>query len=217
MSSDQYNKDWYFSLLAEHICNGLLNTLTPNVTQVLVSYLEQKNLQCLESVLLNLDLNCLDLNQVLNICKHRRLYDAWIHITTKTMGDYTSVFTEFLHELTPDNHKLGNTMLVYVSSCLAGYGYPKGTIPEKDIPRVKHDILRCLEAIHSVNAKENELTYPYLRSLLLYNTRECFNLIELAFGENEFSGEMGLLQRKRLIEILIQIVQPPQFNVNYFN
>lgn len=181
---------------------------------MLVSYLEQKNLQTLESVLINLNLNCLDLNQVLNICKRKKLYDSWIHITTKTMGDYTSVFTEFLDELTPDNHKLGNTMLVYVSSCLAGLGYPKGVIPEKDILRVKHDVLRCLEATHSVNAKENEMTYPYLRALLIYNTRECFNLIELAFAEDEFLGEMGLLQRKRLIEILIQIVQPPQFNVN---
>lgn len=204
-------------MLAEHICNGSLCYLTPNVTQVLVTYLEQKNLQTLESVLLNLDLNCLDLNQVLNICKQKQLYDAWIHITTKTMADYTSVFTEFLHELTPNNHKLGNTMLVYVSSCLAGLGYPKGTIPQTHILRVKHDILRCLEAIHSINSKENELTYPYLRALLLYNTRECFNLIELAFTESEFSGEMGLLQRKRLIEILIQIVQYPQFNVSNIN
>lgn len=168
----------------------------------------------LESVLLQLDLSCMDLNQVLNICKQKRLYEAWIHITTNTIGDYTSAFTEFLGELTPENHKLGNTMLVYVSACLAGLAYPKGVIPKNDVLRVKYDVLRCLEATHSVNSKENEQTYPYLRALLMYNTRECLNVVELAFTEDEFSGEMGLLQRQRLIQILLQIVAPPDFNVS---
>lgn len=104
-------------------------------------------------------------------------------------------------------------MLVYVSSCFAGLGYPKGKIPEKDVHRAKHDILRCLEAPRSVRS-ENEQLYPYLRALLNYNVRECLNVISLAFTEAEFSGEIGLLQRKRLVEILLQIVKSPEFNVS---
>ncbi|XP_030753791.1 vacuolar protein sorting-associated protein 8 homolog [Sitophilus oryzae] len=214
VSIDPNNLDWYYTLLTDHICNGGLKILWPSVCQTLVTNLEHKDPQLLESVLLSLDISCLDLHQVLTVCKRLKLYNAWIHITTKTLGDYAGPLIEFLCELTPDNNRLGNTMLVYVSSCLAGLGYPTGTIPENDIPRVKYDVLRCLETLHSVNGKSDEGSYPYLRALLRYNTRECLNVVELAFTEAEFSGEMGLLQRQRLICILLEIVSPPEFTDN---
>ncbi|XP_045462002.1 vacuolar protein sorting-associated protein 8 homolog [Harmonia axyridis] len=211
ISNDYYNQDWYYFLLTDHIVNGKLTSLTPFIAQCLVSHLEKKDVQTLENVLLMLEISCLDLHQVLTICKRYKLYNAWIHITTKTLGDYTSPITEFLSELTPANLRLGNTMLVYVSSCLAGLGYPNGNIPKEDITRVKFDVLRCLEALHSINGTEHEKTYPYLRSLLKFNMRECLNVIELAFTEVVFSGEMGLLHRQRLVNILMQIVTPPEF------
>ncbi|KAL3276254.1 hypothetical protein HHI36_020969 [Cryptolaemus montrouzieri] len=212
VSNDYYNQDWYYFLLIEHIVNGKLTSLTPFIAQSLVSHLEKKDVQTLENVLLILEISCLDLHQVLTICKKYKMYNAWIHITTKTIGDYTSPLTEFLSELTPANQRLGNTMLVYVSSCLAGLGYPNGNIPKEEITRVKFDILRCLEALHSINGSQNEKTYPYLRALLKFNMRECLNVIELAFTEVEFSGEMGLLQRQRLVQILMEIVKPPEFS-----
>lgn len=215
ISIDQNTQDWYFTLLTDHICNGTLTYLSPAVAQSLVYHLERKDLQVLENVLLSLDISCLDLHQVLSICKKVKLYNAWIHITTKTLGDYTSPLTEFLTELTPDNNKLGNTMLVYVSACLAGLGYPTGNIPAKDVTRVKHDVLRCLETAHSINITENEQIYPYLRALLKYNTRDCLNVVELAFKEVEFSGEMGHLQRQRLVQILMQIIAAPEFTVSH--
>ncbi|RZC37353.1 vacuolar protein sorting-associated protein 8 -like [Asbolus verrucosus] len=212
VSSDQNNQDWYYTLLTDHIDNGLLSNISPAVAQTLVTYLEKKDAHILENVLLSLDITCLDLHQSLSICKKRKLYDAWIHLTTKTIGDYASPLTEFLSELTPINHRLGNTIIVYVSSCLAGLGYPSGKIPLKDIPRVKHDILRCLETVHSIQGSEDEPTYPYMRALLKFNTREFLNVVGLAFTEVEFSGDMGLLQRQRLIQILMQIVIPPEFS-----
>ncbi|CAH1179624.1 unnamed protein product [Phaedon cochleariae] len=212
VSTDQNNEEWYYNLLTDYICGGTLSTLNPFVAQNLVKYLESKDPQSLEKVLLTLDIACLDLHQVLKICRNLKMYNAWIHITTKTIRDFTSPLSEFLCELTPDNHKLGNIMLVYVSSCLAGLGYPTGNLPESDIPRVKQDILRCLETTHSMNCSPNEPTYPYLRALLKYNTRECLNVIELAFTEVEFSGEMGHLQRQRLVQILLQIVTSGEFS-----
>lgn len=74
-------------------------------------------------------------------------------------------------------------------------------------------MLRCLETLHSIKSNEDEKTYPYLRSLLKFNMRECLNVIELAFTEVEFSGEMGLLHRQRLVNILMQIVTSPEFSV----
>lgn len=78
---------------------------------MLVSYLENKDTQSLENVLLSLDVSCLDLHQVLKLCKKLKLFNAWIHVTTKTLKDYISPLIEFLHLLTPDNHKLGKVFL----------------------------------------------------------------------------------------------------------
>ncbi|XP_060519247.1 vacuolar protein sorting-associated protein 8 homolog isoform X1 [Cylas formicarius] len=212
VSTDSHNLEWYYALLSDHICAGTLKELAPTVSQMLVRYLADKDHQLLERVLLSLDIGCLDLHQALKLCKKLGLYNAWIHITTKTLGDYTSPLIEFLADLTPTNNRLGNTMLVYVSSCLAGLGYPTGNIPETEVARVKHDILRCLETVHSINGKADEPIYPYLRALLRYNIRECLNVIELAFTEDEFAGEMGLLQRQRLVQILSQVVAVPDFS-----
>ncbi|XP_072393268.1 vacuolar protein sorting-associated protein 8 homolog [Diabrotica undecimpunctata] len=212
ISTDQSKKDWYYTLLTDQICSGSLTVLSPLIAQQLVRYLEERDCETLENVLLSLDISCLDLHQVLKICKKLKMYNAWIHITTGTLKDYTSPLTEFLCDFTPDNHKLGNILLVYVSSCLAGLGYPSGNIPDNEAARVKFDVLRCLETTHSIKCNTDEPIYPYLRALLKYNTRDCLNVVELAFSQPEFSGEMGLLQRQRLVQILMQIVKPGDFS-----
>lgn len=130
------------------------------------------------------------------------------------MEDYTLPITELINKLTPEKHNLGNTILVYISSCLAGLAYPRGKIHPTQIARVKHDVLRCLTVVHSKCAKDDELPYPFLRALLKYNTREFLNVINLAFSEAEFAGELGKIQRQRIIQILLQIVVPPEFNVS---
>lgn len=129
------------------------------------------------------------------------------------MEDYTAPIVELLPKLTPVNHSLGNTILVYISSCLAGLAYPSGKIHPSLVAKVKHDVFRCLTVVHSNCAKDDELPYPYLRGLLKYNTREFLNVVELAFSEAEFAGELGKIQRQRIINILLQIVVPPEFEV----
>lgn len=209
--------NWFFTIITEYICQGELTYINPSVAQALVSHhVDEHSLERLEQVLLSVEIDCLDLNQVLKICKTHSLYDAWIHFVTKAMEDYTSPITELLPKLTPDNHSLGNTILVYISSCLAGLAYPNGKIHPAQVARVKHDVLRCLTVIHSNCAKDDELPYPYLRELLKYNAREFLNVVELAFSEAEFAGELGKIQRQRIIQILLQIVIPPEFQVNRY-
>lgn len=215
VSNDPQLSNWYFTIVTDHVCHGDLTSLNPSVSQAIVKYhVREGTLKRLELFLLSLEIDCLDLNQVLKICRNHALYDAWIHFVTKAMEDYTAPLTELLPLLTPDNHCLGNTMLVYISSCLAGLAYPRGKILPSQIGRVKHDILRCLTVAHSNCAKDDELPYPYLRALLKYNTRECLNAVELAFSEAEFAGELGKMQRQRIIQILLQVVKPPEFEVN---
>ena len=64
-----------------------------------------------------------------------------------------------------DSHiALGNKLLVYISSCLAGRAYPlSGDVPAEDNQRVRHDVFKCVTCLHSKNASDSEQSYPYLR------------------------------------------------------
>lgn len=66
--------------------------------------------------------------------------------------------------------------------------------------------MRTLTAPHSISASDNELPYPFLRELLKFDTRETLNVLSLAFMEKEFSSELGMSQRQRIINILLEII-----------
>lgn len=64
-----------------------------------------------------------------------------------------------------------------------------------------------------MKAAENELPYPFLRALLKFDTRETLNVLSLAFMEREFSSELGMSQRQRIINILLEIIDDDQDDV----
>lgn len=74
--------------------------------------------------------------------------------------------------------------------------------------------MRTLTAPHSRNASDNELPYPYLRALLTFDTRETLNVLSIAFMEKEFNSELGMSQRQRIINILLEIIDGKQENVS---
>ncbi|XP_055626789.1 vacuolar protein sorting-associated protein 8 homolog [Toxorhynchites rutilus septentrionalis] len=206
------NTDHYLTIIARHIECDDLNSIAPSVAQILCDYLWQKgHIARLEDLILKLDWQCLDLHQVLTISRKEKLYRAQMYLNTKALGDYTVSLTDLIPLIcggSDNNTHLGNCLLVYISSCLAGRGYPSGDIALEMIATVKHEVLRCLTVTHSKQAPEGELPYPYLRTLLEFDTRETLNVVSLAFQEKEFNGELGLSQRQRIINILLEILTP---------
>lgn len=89
---------------------------------------------------------------------------------------------------------------------MAGRGYPIGEVPKDDVQQVKYEMFKCLTNLHSKDADDSELPYPYLRTLIHFDTREFLNVVSLAFTEPEFTSEVGLRQRQRLIDILLHIM-----------
>lgn len=67
--------------------------------------------------------------------------------------------------------------------------------------------------MHSNHGIDSEATYPYLRALLQFDTRETLNVLSLAFQEKEFSGELGQSHRQRIVNILMNIMVPEHFKV----
>ncbi|XP_075164804.1 vacuolar protein sorting 8 isoform X2 [Haematobia irritans] len=202
------NKELFLHHITGHIESDDIRQVNPIISQALVEYWLKISPKKLEDVILKMDWTCLDLNQVLKAAKKYKLYKAQIYLNANALHDYTMSLTELIPLIDKEPTDLGNCLLVYISSCLAGRGYPQGDIPEELIQNVKHDVLRCLTSLHSTTSEPDELPYPYLRALLKFDTRETLNVISLAFQEKEFGGELGFSQRKRIINILLEIMTP---------
>ncbi|EFN62096.1 Vacuolar protein sorting-associated protein 8-like protein [Camponotus floridanus] len=212
-------KTSYLHALEAPLLDGSLQSkLPPLIAQQLVTLYDQEDkVESLESIIVLLNVDCLDIHQVTTICRQRGLWEALIYLQTTALGDFTAP----IHQLVPvlqnllrdpitvpsrDCIKLGNAILVYTSCCLAGRGFPKDELPEGIPQKAKADILRALLSQHSSLANDTERQYPYLRTLLQFDAKGFLDVIAIAFQEPEFTSEMGLRQRQRLIDILLSIV-----------
>lgn len=220
------SQDLYLNLITQYIESDALKFISPIISQALIEYWSkisslENRLDRLETIILKLDWRCLDLHQTLTVSKKEHLFKAQIHLNSKALSDYTISIIELLPLVTSleydEGRALGNNLLVYISSCLAGRSYPSGEIEPNSVTSVKYDILRILTVTHSMNSDENQKPYPYLRLLLHFDTRETLNVLSLAFQEKEFASDLGLSQRQRIINILMEIMSTEEEDVSNFN
>ncbi|XP_057331528.1 vacuolar protein sorting-associated protein 8 homolog [Microplitis mediator] len=218
-------KGYYLRALEGPLLDGSLPPrLPPLIAQQLVSlYDKEKKYKSLQTIIVLLEIDCLDIHQVTTLCRERCLWEGLIHLQTVALGDYTAPIHQLIpvlqnylinsnkslsSSLSSDCIKLGNALLVYASCCLAGRGFPRGDLPEGQSQRAKAQVLGALLSQHSSLAEDNERQYPYLRTLLRFDPRGFLDVIAMAFQEPEFKTEMGYRQRQRLIDILLSIVIP---------
>lgn len=198
----------YLLAVTQHICDGTLAGIAPAVAQALCAYWERADPERLEQLVLLLDWRCLDLHQVLTAVRREKLWQAQIYLNATALNDYCVSLVDLVPLILEEDRRLGNYLLVYVSSCLAGRRFPRGEIDADRQAMVKHEVLRCLTAVHSNGAAADEMPYPYLRTLLRFDTRDTLNVLALAFAEKEFSGELGQSHRQRFVHILLEIMSP---------
>ncbi|XP_054013291.1 vacuolar protein sorting-associated protein 8 homolog [Hylaeus anthracinus] len=221
VSESEGLKASYLHALESPLLDGSLRPrLPPLIAQHLVTlYDQEKKVDSLQAIIVLLDVDCLDIHQVTTICRQRGLWGALIHLQTTALGDFTApihqlvpilqnLLTNSKDSLSRDSIQLGNAILVYASCCLAGRGFPRDELPEGKSQRAKSDVLRALLSQHSTLANDTERQYPYLRTLLQFDAKGFLDVIAIAFQEPEFTSEMGLRQRQRLIDILLSIVMP---------
>ncbi|XP_014767622.1 vacuolar protein sorting-associated protein 8 homolog isoform X2 [Octopus bimaculoides] len=214
---DVIAKDTFLECLEPYILDDKLSSIPPTVMKDFVEHYEGKGmLESVEACIVHLEVTTLDIHHIVHLCWNHGLYDAIIYVYNKGMNDYTTPLEELLilleaaintgKQLTDDQIRLGNKLLVYISYCLAGRGYPLGDIPEEFIPEVKEQVFKCVSCLHRTKSKENEPAYPHLRTLLQFDTIEFLNVLALAFEEPEFNTDEGIQKRQRVIDILLQVM-----------
>ncbi|XP_033098288.1 vacuolar protein sorting-associated protein 8 homolog [Anneissia japonica] len=210
----------FLECLEPYILNDRLTSITPAVMKDFVDHYQMKGMvQNVEACIVHMDVASLDIHQVVSLCWSHGLYDAIIYVYNKGMQDYTTPLEDLLKklniavqagkQLTDQQVRLGNKLLVYISCCLAGRAYPLGDIPHFLVNQVKDGVWKCLTQLHTEEQPPDEPVYPHLRTLLGFDTREFLNVLALAFEEPEFKVQdipYGVQSRQKIVDILLQIM-----------
>ncbi|XP_062286275.1 vacuolar protein sorting-associated protein 8 homolog [Scomber scombrus] len=209
------------SLESYIIVDRLGHLTTPIMKDLLAHYHDNGLMNSLERCIVHLDVTNLDIQQVIRVCWENQLYDAMLYVFNRGMNDYITPMEKLFavigppltegRSLTDDEVVMGNKLLVYISCCLAGRAYPLGDIPEDLVVQVKNQVFDFLIRLHSADSSEEEQVFPYIHTLLHFDTREFLNVLAMTF-EDFKNDKQALEYQQRTVDILLQVmVDNPDF------
>ncbi|XP_056587442.1 vacuolar protein sorting-associated protein 8 homolog [Triplophysa dalaica] len=206
----------FLESLEPYILNERIGCLTAPVMRDLLSYFHENGMmESVEGCLVHMDITNLDIKQVVKMCWDNQLYDAMIYVFNSGINDYVSPMEKLFQAICPPLHEgkpltdehvvIGNKLLVYISCCLAGRAYPLGDISEDLVPQVKKQVFEFLIRLHSVEAAQEEEVYPFIRTLLHFDTQEFLNVLALTF-EDFKNDKKALEYQQRIVDILLKVM-----------
>ncbi|XP_037322281.1 vacuolar protein sorting-associated protein 8 homolog isoform X1 [Pungitius pungitius] len=215
-------KGVFLESLESYIVGDRLGHLTtPIMRDLLAHYHSNGMMDSLERCIVHLDVTSLDIQQVVQVCWENQLYDAMIYVFNSGMNDYITPMEKLFAVIGPqlragrslkdEEVVMGNKILVYISCCLAGRAYPLGDIPEDLVVQVKNQVFEFLIRLHSADSLEEEEVFPFIRTLLHFDSREFLNVLAMTF-EDFKNDKQALEYQQRIVDILLQVmVDNPDF------
>uniref|UniRef100_A0A8C9SP09 VPS8 subunit of CORVET complex n=1 Tax=Scleropages formosus TaxID=113540 RepID=A0A8C9SP09_SCLFO len=209
-------KGVFLESLEPYILSERIGCLTAPIMRDLLSHFQENGMMdSVENCLVHMDITSLDIQQVVQMCWEHQLYDAMIYVFNSGMNDYISPMEKLFQvigpplregrPLTDEQVVMGNKLLVYISCSLAGRAYPLGDIPEDLVPLVKNQVFEFLIRLHTPEAPEEEEVYPYIHTLLHFDTREFLNVLALTF-EDFKNDKQALEYQQRIVDILLKVM-----------
>uniref|UniRef100_A0A8C4UVW4 VPS8 subunit of CORVET complex n=1 Tax=Falco tinnunculus TaxID=100819 RepID=A0A8C4UVW4_FALTI len=221
MSENSVAKGIFLECLEPYILSDKLMGITAQVMKDLLLHFQDKNrLENLEACIVHMDITSLDIQQVVLLCWENHLYDAMIYVYNSGMNDFISPMEKLFKVIAPPlsaGKSLTGTqfpfkgctknafLLLFYSCCLAGRAYPLGDIPEDLVPLVKNQVFEFLIRLHSTEGSVDEEVYPYVRTLLHFDTREFLNVLALTF-EDFKNDKQAVEYQQRIVDILLKVM-----------
>ncbi|XP_005999154.1 vacuolar protein sorting-associated protein 8 homolog isoform X1 [Latimeria chalumnae] len=216
LSENSVAKGVFLECLEPYILQNKLTGVTPQVMKdLLIHFQDNDMMENIEACIVHMDITSLDIQQVVRMCWDNHLYDAMIYVYNSGMNDYISPMEKLFLVISPPLHAgksltdeqviMGNKLLVYISCCLAGRAYPLGNIAEDLVPVVKNQVFEFLIRLHSAEAAPDEEVYPYIRTLLHFDTREFLNVLALTF-EDFRNDKQAVEYQQRIVDILLKVM-----------
>uniref|UniRef100_A0A8C0XA07 RING-type domain-containing protein n=1 Tax=Castor canadensis TaxID=51338 RepID=A0A8C0XA07_CASCN len=210
LSENSVAKGVFLECLEPYILSDKLVGITPQVMKDLIVHFQDKKLmENVEALIVHMDITSLDIQQVVLMCWENRLYDAMIYVYNRGMNEFISPMEKLFRVIAPPLNA-GKTLtdlasLFSSSCCLAGRAYPLGDIPEDLVPLVKNQVFEFLIRLHSTEASPEEEIYPYVRTLLHFDTREFLNVLALTF-EDFKNDKQAVEYQQRIVDILLKVM-----------
>ncbi|XP_063789062.1 vacuolar protein sorting-associated protein 8 homolog isoform X2 [Pseudophryne corroboree] len=216
LSENCVAKGVFLECLEPYLLRDKLPGLTTHVMKDLLLHFQDRGLmESVEACIVHMDITSLDIQQIVQMCWEHRLYDAMIYVYNSGTNDFISPMEKLFKSisapissgksLTDEQVVMGNKLLVYISSSLAGRAYPLGDIPEDLVPQVKNQVFEFLIHLHSPEAPHDEEVYPYIRTLLHFDTREFLNVLALTF-EDFTNDKQAVEHQQRIVDILLKVM-----------
>ncbi|CAB3406457.1 unnamed protein product [Caenorhabditis bovis] len=201
VSADLISRNILLESIDEYVLDGALVEPPPTIVSDYLQYLSSEgHFSQFQAAVVRFPIHSIDLHSVMSICRQNGLYDGIIYVMNNALNDYISPLEEMLnairefasHEVLTDNQVgAGNRLLVYLQCCLAGRGYPYGTIND---PHVPLEVYRCICSLKGKDGSGSEESYPNLRLLLDFDAESFVQLITTCADETLFQTD-GRLQR----------------------
>uniref|UniRef100_A0A3P9NN00 VPS8 subunit of CORVET complex n=1 Tax=Poecilia reticulata TaxID=8081 RepID=A0A3P9NN00_POERE len=205
------------SLESYIVANRLGHITTPVMKDLLAHYHDNGMMNSLERCIVHLDVTSLDIQQVVQVCWNNQLYDAVIYIFNRGMNDYSSPMEKLFSVIGPrvrEGRSLTGdacTFFFPFLCCLAGRAYPIGDIPEDLVAQVKYQVFEFLIRLHSGDSSQKEEVFPFIHTLLHFDTREFLNVLAMTFDDVQ-NDKQALEYQQRIVDILLQVmVDNPDF------
>ncbi|GMS97042.1 hypothetical protein PENTCL1PPCAC_19217 [Pristionchus entomophagus] len=161
----------------------------------------------LQSAVVRIPIDCIDLHKVMTTCRQNGLYDGVIYVMNRALGDYLGPLEEMLDTVASfsgrgdllSDHEVqqGAQLLLYLNCCLYGTAYPIGVLPEEQKRTVPVQVYRCITSVHGKEGvgRREEGAYPYLRLLLQFDALQFLHVVCTCADADLFKSEDNRLQR----------------------
>lgn len=216
----------FLDALESYIVEGTVRTLPPTAVKALINhYSTNHSASRLEEIICLLDTTTMDIDQATSLCKQYNLYDAYIYVWNRCLGDYIGPLQELLGMIPPPVESFANgdsadvlrhytnamKMFPYLSFVLTGRIYPTGEVmDEAESARAKGSLYDYLFS--------GSPSYSDIQTMLHFDTPSFMSMLNEAFEDSflneqdEATPSQGVgvsINRQYLITILLQVMSSP--------
>ncbi|KAL1970528.1 hypothetical protein VTN77DRAFT_4172 [Rasamsonia byssochlamydoides] len=190
----------FLDVLEPSILQGVVRSFPPTALKALINhYATNHTSSRLEEIICLLDPTTMDIEQVTTLCKQHNLYDAFIYVWNRTLGDYIGPLQELLElagrvtgplvngDAAPEvgkNYNNAMKMFPYLSFILTGRIYPTGEeMEESEATKAKTALYTYLfSGSHSEEIPRQ--SFASLRAILEFDSPSFMSMLNEAFEDS---------------------------------
>ncbi|KAL4887713.1 Golgi CORVET complex core vacuolar protein 8-domain-containing protein [Aspergillus karnatakaensis] len=227
----------FLDALEPFIVEGTVTSLPPTAVKALINHFVVTHTATqLEEIICLLDTSTMDIDQVTTLCKQHNLYDAFIYVWNRCLGDYVGPLQELIglipfQQSTTNGDSVNevkhytNAMKIfpYLSFILTSRSYPTGNdLDETEASRAKAALYSYLFSGGPASNNSSQGPLSALEVLLKFDASSFMSMLNEAFEDSflneqdpEETPQPGLsVNRQYLITVLLQTMTSASFDTS---